>query len=59
MLYFASDRLKDDKEVVLAAVTKYTDTIKFASPQIQALCQGQNPIEAITQSIKLKNFTMN
>lgn len=59
-LRFASDRLKNDKVILLNAIQKYNDNdsllLYFVYPQIQALCQGQDPVEALTKAIESENL---
>lgn len=50
-LISASDELRADKDVVLQAVTQDIDAIQFASPEIQKLCKGKNPVKALQASI--------
>ena len=55
-LQYASERLKDDKEVVLAAVNKDGIALDFASPGIQELCEGQDPVEVLTRAIQAEKL---
>ena len=52
----ASERLKDDKEVVLTAVKNYGLSLQYASPGIQKLCEGQDPVEALTRAIQAEKL---
>lgn len=47
-----SKRLKNKKDFILTALKFYPQIIDIASPQIKALCQGQDPIEALTRAIE-------
>ena len=55
-LHRASERLKDDKEVVLTAVKKDGTVFCFASPGIQKLCEGQDPVDALTRAIQAEKL---
>lgn len=48
-LRYASEELKDDIEVVRRAVMadKDNSAIEFASPRLQAVCKGNDPIQAL------------
>ena len=55
-LQFASEHLKNDKEVVLTAVKDYGLALKYASPGIQKLCEGQDPVDALTRAIQAEKL---
>lgn len=50
-LELASDRLKNDRDVVLAAVDEHPESIKHASSYFQELCDGKEPSLAIRSEI--------
>lgn len=49
--YYASDRLKEDCEFVLLAISIDKDLLDYVSPEIQAICNGKNPVKALKASI--------
>ena len=55
-IQYASERLKNDKEIVLTAVKDYGPALQYASPGIQKLCEGQEPVEALTRAIKAEKL---
>lgn len=50
------DFWRNDKEFVLVAIKKNRYYLQFSSPQIQALCDGQDPIEALTKAIEVEKI---
>lgn len=46
----------NDKIVVLKAIENEENYLKFASPQIQALCQGKDPIATLTKAIEVEKL---
>lgn len=50
------DSWRNDKEFVLIAIKRNRYSIRFASPQIQALCESQDPIKVLTKAIELEKL---
>lgn len=50
-LFYASDSLKSDPFVVLAAVKESPNAYNLASPEIKKICEGNDPILAIESYI--------
>ena len=55
-LQYASERLKDDKDFVLTAVNEDGMALEYASPEIQKLCEGQDPVEVLTRAIQAEKL---
>ena len=50
-LAFSSSNLRNDKEVVLAAVSKISSALKLASDEIQLFCKGKDPVSSLKAAI--------
>lgn len=58
-LEFASDRLKNDKEIVLEAVRKDSMYLRFASKEVQELCKGVNAVKTLETYILAEDLRAN
>ena len=56
MLQFTSDRLKNDKEVVLAAIKNDRLAMSYASDEIKDLCHKGNAARILTAAIRHENL---
>ena len=55
-LNYASERLKDDEELVLGAVKRMSGAIYSSSERLQRLCQGKDPVKVLEALILSKQL---
>lgn len=54
ILEYLTDKMKDDKEIVLAAIKNNEESLEYSSPAIKKICREGEPIKILKDIIKLE-----